>query len=168
MTYELFYYRPVPGRTLRDIYQVDISTTDSDEATLEPYRIIDKGGVAAALTGLGFVIERDEDAFNLDPEGHDDRSDKIELVHEGENGTGAVVAIWDCHMSLHVPLADQHPGRDVEVEGMLRRVSCACHDQGLMGYDPKHDRELTPANLHVLAEEITHGEATGKPWWKLW
>ena len=168
MRYELFFYRPVPGRSLREIYQVDISERDRDEAIMEPHRAIDMAGLESALTPLGFKRTVDKDAFGSGHDCDQRDADCIELVLEVGETEGAVAEVWECHASLHIPLGEQHLNRDEQIEGLLRSFCVACHDQGLMGYDPKHDRELTPSSLHVLAEEITHGEAKGKPWWKLW
>jgi hypothetical protein len=164
----LFFYRHVPGRNLREIYQLDIQTRDEDEATTEPYRSIDMEKVARSLTMIGFSAPRDaDDAFCFDPEGDAPERSKVDLVIERGLLEGTTASVWACHVSLHVPMGDQNGVRDKEIESLLRRVCLACHDHGLMGYDPGHDRELTPATLHVLAEEISQGDESMKPWWKM-
>ncbi|MES1227787.1 MAG: hypothetical protein ABUL72_03895 [Armatimonadota bacterium] len=168
MRYELYFYRPVPGRSLKEIYHVDISERDRDEALMEPHRAIDMRALADALGPMGFKVATDQDAFGSGIDGDSRDADCIELVLETGHAEGAVAEVWECHASLHIPLGEQHLNRDEEIEGLLRRFCVACHDHGLMGYDPKHDRELTPSSLHVLAEEISHGEQRAKPWWKIW
>lgn len=168
MTYDLFFYRPVPGRNLRDIYHMDVQTRDEDEAAQEPYRAIDLEKVVRSLTMVGFSSPRDtDDAFCFDPEGDAPQREKFDLMIERGLLEGTTASVWSCHVSLHVPMGDQNGVRDKEIEGLLRRVCLACHDHGLMGYDPRHDRELTPGTLHVLAEEICEGDESMKPWWKM-
>lgn len=170
MTYELFFYRRQPGRSLREVYLADISTPDHQEALEDPSRIIDRFRIAAAFDRMGFKRTGSDDAFGFDPHGEDHSPESITLYYPQGHAAGSTVTLWECHMSLAVPLGEQHSARDEELAGLLRRVCLVCHDHNLMGYDPRNDRELTPATINQVVEEIAVGDMQAKPWWKtkLW